>query len=94
MWHDLMFACAMYPGDLDFLTNVQGELEQQVPRILSHPSVVQINGNNEVDVAWKNWGLQESYSLDTDSEKEISGSYSRLFQTMIPRMISRFDGVP
>ena len=63
VWHDLMFACSMYPGDSLFLENVTTEVRQQLSRILSHPCVVQINGNNEVDVAWKNWGFQQERTI-------------------------------
>lgn len=94
VWHDLMFACAMYPGDDTFINNVQAELEQQLARILSHPCIVQINGNNEVDVAWKNWGIQESYSLDTKAQNEISESYKKLFQELVPSVLSSYNGIP
>ena len=58
VWQDLMFACAMYPGDSTFLKSVEEELNYQIPRISAHPSVILLNGNNEVDMAWKNWGFQ------------------------------------
>ena len=72
VWQDLMFACAMYPGDNEFLSNVENELSYQIPRITAHPSVILINGNNEVDVAWKNWGFQLQYSLSDKSQKMLS----------------------
>lgn len=94
VWQDFMFACAMYPGDPDFLENVRGELEFQIPRIASHPSVVLFNGNNEVDVAWKNWGFQVKYNLYGDAAKEIELSYERLFKQLIPSVIQRFTILP
>lgn len=94
VWHDLMFACAMYPGDERFLNNVSFELDQQLGRILNHPCVAQINGNNEVDVAWKNWGLQESYKLDEAAQAEIYKSYVALFQDLVPRRMRDYQGVP
>lgn len=30
LWHDLMFACAMYPTDTAFLHSVETEVMQQV----------------------------------------------------------------
>ena len=58
VWHDFMFACAMYPADTAFMSQVSQEIKQHIPRLASHASVVYFNGNNEVDVAWKNWGFQ------------------------------------
>lgn len=34
IWQDLMFACAMYPTDSDFLSNVTLEVTQQVDQRL------------------------------------------------------------
>jgi beta-mannosidase len=88
VWQDLMFACAMYPGDSDFLNNVETELNYQIPRITAHPSVILINGNNEVDVAWKNWGFQLQYSLSDKSQKVIEKAYTELFHTLANKVVS------
>jgi beta-mannosidase len=82
VWHDAMFACAMYPGDSMFLMNVKEELEYQLPRITAHPSVVYFNGNNEVDVAWKNWGFQAQYLLSKSDQSTIEKAYDDLFKNL------------
>ena len=82
VWQDLMFACAMYPGDEAFLKSVETELNYQIPRISAHPSVVLFNGNNEVDVAWKNWGFQKQYNLTEKDEKIIEQAYYDLFKRL------------
>jgi beta-mannosidase len=41
----------MYPGDSTFLKSVEEELNYQIPRISTHPSVILLNGNNEVDLS-------------------------------------------
>ncbi len=94
VWQDLMFACAMYPGDSVFLKNVQRELEYQIPRISSHPSVVLFNGNNEVDVAWKNWGFQKTYDLDEKASRQIEDDYNALFQELAPEIIYDRTNIP
>ena len=94
VWQDFMFACAMYPGDETFLNNVASELKYQIPRISSHPSVVLFNGNNEVDVAWKNWGFQLKYKLYGDAAKEIEESYVSLFKQLIPNTLMEFTSLP
>lgn len=94
VWHDAMFACAMYPGDSLFLTNVKTELDYQLPRLVKHPSVVYINGNNEVDVAWKNWGFQVQYLLNKNDQNVIETSYNDLFKKLIPNTLSIYSNVP
>jgi len=91
VWQDFMFACAMYPGDSAFLSSVKKELIYQVPRIGAHPSVILFNGNNEVDVAWKNWGFQSQYNLNEANQKVIEKAYIDLFQTLIPNIVSTYS---
>uniref|UniRef100_A0A915EH97 beta-mannosidase n=1 Tax=Ditylenchus dipsaci TaxID=166011 RepID=A0A915EH97_9BILA len=40
IWHDLMFACALYPTDQAFLNNVKLEVGQQINRLRHHPSIL------------------------------------------------------
>ena len=94
VWHDAMFACAMYPGDPAFLANVKDEFEFQLPRIAKHPSVVYVNGNNEVDVAWKNWGFQVQYMLSQKAQATIEKAYDDLFKTLLPNTLSRYSNLP
>ena len=94
VWQDFMFACALYPADSLFLLNVKSEMKYQIPRIAEHPSVVLFNGNNEVDVAWKNWGLQKQYHLTESDSIHISNDYRALFQEQIPGWVSSFTDIP
>jgi beta-mannosidase len=94
VWQDFMFACAMYPGDPDFLQNVKEEVAYQIPRIAAHPSVVLFNGNNEVDIAWKNWGFQVKYNLYGKDAKEIEESYDRLFKKLLPSSVAEYTSLP
>lgn len=90
VWHDFMFACAMYPGDEAFLKNVTNEIKQQIPRLAAHPSLVYFNGNNEVDVAWHNWGFQVQYHLQEKEQQEIEAAYVHLFQKTLPTYVNLF----
>ncbi len=94
VWQDLMFACAMYPGDEPFLTNVKQEFEYQIPRIASHASLTLFNGNNEVDVAWKNWGFQNKYGIFGEDAKYIESSYDKLFKQLAPAVINSNSNAP
>ncbi|MFM8597006.1 MAG: glycosyl hydrolase 2 galactose-binding domain-containing protein [Flavobacteriales bacterium] len=94
VWHDFMFACAMYPASSDFLSDLQPELQQHIPRLAAHPSLIYFNGNNEVDVAWKNWGFQTQYDLNVQQQELIAQSYQTLFQAFIPDQIKQFTNIP
>lgn len=94
VWQDFMFACAMYPGTDAFLSNVKQEIEQQISRISSHASLVYFNGNNEVDVAWHNWGFQQTYNLSKSNERLIESYYKKLFQELIPETVERLSEAP
>lgn len=94
VWEDFMFACAMYPGDDKFIANITEEFRYQVPRIAAHASVVQFNGNNEVEVAWGNWGFQIKYGLFGKSAKEIEASYDRIFKETAPNIVKEFTSIP
>jgi beta-mannosidase len=94
VWQDLMFACAMYPGDKDFLESVEKELNYQIPRISKHPSVIYFNGNNEVDVAWKNWGFQIKYLIGPKMQKKMEQDYVNLFKILAPNTIKKHTILP
>ena len=77
VWQDFMFA-NMMPGDSTFKQNVMGEVKAQIDRIALHPSVALFCGDNELDVAWKNWGWQDRYSLNAEDSTFIYADYARL----------------
>lgn len=48
VWQDFMFACNLYPCTEEFLANVAEEVDHQVRRLSSHPSIVLWCGDNEL----------------------------------------------
>ncbi len=48
VWQDFMFACNLYPSTEDFLENVAREVDYQVKRLSSHPSIALWCGDNEL----------------------------------------------
>lgn len=91
VWQDFMFACAMYPGDTAFLNNVRGELQDNIRRLRHHPSLAMWCGNNEIEVAWHNWGWQQEYRLDPGDSTRIWQDYLALFEDLIPRELAELD---
>lgn len=51
LWHDMMFACSLYPVNELFLDLIKKETENQVIRLRYHPSIIVWAGNNENEVA-------------------------------------------
>lgn len=47
VWQDFLFACAAYPEEEPFRSEVEAEARQNVSRIMPHPSLALWNGSNE-----------------------------------------------
>ncbi|MEO3745482.1 glycoside hydrolase family 2 protein [Plantactinospora sp. B5E13] len=56
---DFLFACAAYPEEEPFASEVRAEAAEQVVRLASHPSLVAWFGNNENIWGWHDWDWQE-----------------------------------
>ena len=87
VWQDFMFACAMYPGDKDFLENVKQEAIGNVKRLRNHASIALWCGNNENSEGWHRWGWQADRS---DAEKaEIWSNYLKVFDSILPNTVAK-----
>ncbi len=91
VWQDFMFACAMYPGDEDFLDNVQQEAFDQVIRLKNHPSIALWAGNNENSEGWHRWGWQDGKT--EDQKKEIWSNYQKVFDSILPYTVDHLTDV-
>jgi beta-mannosidase len=80
IWHDLMFACAMYPATLigRELESIQQELEDNLIRIRNHPSIALWSGNNEVWIGWQEWGWKNGH--DTLEIYQLERMYKQIFK--------------
>ena len=95
VWQDLMFNGTMYPGDSMFKDAVTSEVNAQAMRLNNHPSLALWCGNNEIEVAWHNWGWQQKYNLHGEDSAQQWRAYLSLFDTLIPAALSnRNAGVP
>ncbi len=81
VWQDFMFACAAYPQDEPFLSEVRTEVEENVARLRHHPSVVLWCGNNENEWIWTR---EANAPL-----KEMPGY--RLYHREFPAWLKRLD---
>lgn len=91
VWQDLMFANAMVPDDDPFVNNVREEVEEQVRRLQHHASLALWCGNNEVDVAWHNWGWQRGYGMSVADSARMRNAYVALFEEAVPQWIWVLD---
>jgi|Deesub1362B_J571_1020462.scaffolds.fasta_scaffold00001_593 beta-mannosidase len=85
VWQDFMFACALYPGDDEFLANVRQEVEDQVRRLRYHPCLALWCGNNECEEGWFHWGWQKNLPAS------VWDDYEKLFHELIPGVIEQLD---
>lgn len=58
VWQDFAFACAAYPEEL-LSAEVTAEATANVDRLMSHPSLLVWNGNNECLMGWHDWDWPE-----------------------------------
>lgn len=92
VWQDFMFACSMYPGNIDFLNNVRAEATQNVQRLRNHACLALWCGNNEMEYAWaqgheeRGWGWKQLYN--TQQRAEIWQAYDTLFHHILPKVVN------
>ncbi|MBL7954151.1 MAG: hypothetical protein JNJ91_03865 [Flavobacteriales bacterium] len=70
VWQDFMIA-NLVPAEGDFLKNIKAEAYEHVSRMKHHPCLALHCGNNELRVAWQNWGWQERYGLNGGEARRI-----------------------
>jgi beta-mannosidase len=91
VWQDFMFAGGMYPADPAFQANVRNEVIGEVLRLRRHASLALWCGNNEMDVAWHNWGWQAKYGLHGADSAEVWDNYLRIFKGDIPELLAQYQ---
>lgn len=84
VWQDFMFACQAYPFFKDdFLTNVKREIDYNVKRISSHPSLALWCGNNEIEDMHMGWANMVKYVSWTE----------KFFYTILEPEIRKIDAL-
>lgn len=86
LWHDLMFACAMYPANDDFLGLVREEVRSEVRRIQHHPSIAIFATNNENEVA-----LRQNWYGTYSRFEEFAEDYRKLYVETVVDEIKKQD---
>lgn len=74
VWQDFMLS-NLVPAEGALLDNIRQEAKEQAARFALHPCAALLCGNNELEVAWGNWGWQEKYDLHgADSARVIDSN--------------------
>lgn len=82
VWQDFMFACLMYPFyDPEFSKTVSTEIECNIKRIKTHPSLALWCGNNEIEFMF-------SY---LPQNTELVKSYVKFFYETLPTKLNELD---
>lgn len=87
VWQDFMFACALYPGDKTFLSNVRQEASQQIVRMRNRTSLALWCGNNEISEGWFNWHWQETLGYNAEDSIHLCRQYEKLFHELLPDLV-------
>ncbi|MGN0447761.1 MAG: glycosyl hydrolase 2 galactose-binding domain-containing protein [Acutalibacteraceae bacterium] len=83
LWQDFCFACQAYPFFNEaFLENVKAEVEFNVKRLKSHPSLALWCGNNEIETMSMGWINFPKYIKWTE----------KFFYDILPAWVSDLDG--
>lgn len=83
VWQDFLFACAAYPEEEPFATEVEAEARDNVSRLMSHPSLALWNANNENLWFW--------FVHDWETVLEGKTWGDRYYFDILPRVIADLD---
>ncbi|MCM4076743.1 glycoside hydrolase family 2 protein [Paractinoplanes hotanensis] len=80
---DFLFACAAYPEEEPFRSEIEAEARENVVRLASHPSLVVWTGNNENLWGYEDWGWKP----------ELNGRTwgSGFYYDLLPRVVAELD---
>jgi beta-mannosidase len=84
VWQDFLFACAAYPENENFITEVKAEATEAINRLASHASLVLWCGGNECIEGFQHWGWKEP--LDGKAWG------SKYYFDILPTLINTLDG--
>ena len=66
VWQDFLFACCTYRLTPETRRSVEREVRDNLTRIRHHACLGLLCGNNEMEIAWTNWGIPQNERLRQD----------------------------
>eukprot|EP00742_Colponemidia_sp_Colp-10_P006557 GILJ01007028.1.p1 GENE.GILJ01007028.1~~GILJ01007028.1.p1 ORF type:complete len:815 (-),score=140.55 GILJ01007028.1:151-2388(-) len=89
VWQDLMFASALYPPTDVFLKDIAGEVQYQVRRLSTHPSVVLWCGNSGIEEGLAHHWWPVAQKGHTQEFVEID--YNDTFVNIVQKVVQKED---
>ncbi|MDP4859078.1 MAG: hypothetical protein NWQ77_02415 [Schleiferiaceae bacterium] len=89
LWVDFSFAGTAYPTSGPVFEEMKQEVERQAARLSAYPSVVLLCGNNELEVAWNNWGWQKKYGIHGQDSLQMAQGMQSFFREFVPTVLAR-----
>ncbi|MHC6228749.1 glycoside hydrolase family 2 protein [Arthrobacter sp. MMS24-T111] len=83
VWQDFLFACAGYPEEGPLYDEVAREAQDNVVRLMHHPSLVLWNGNNECFWGFWDWNWKQ--------ELDGRGWGRRYYTDLLPAVVAELD---
>jgi beta-mannosidase len=83
VWQDFPFACAAYPEEEPFASEVEAEARDNIVRLAPHPSLVVWNGNNENIEGFSDWGWRDGLEGRTWG--------AGFYYDLLPRVVAELD---
>ncbi|MEV3934673.1 glycoside hydrolase family 2 protein [Glycomyces sp. NPDC049804] len=81
---DFPFACAAYPEEEPFWSEVEAEARDNLARLAPHPSLVTWTGNNENLWGWHDWDWQGRLG-----DRTWGAGY---YHDLLPKLVAEVDG--
>ncbi|MEM7738909.1 MAG: glycoside hydrolase family 2 TIM barrel-domain containing protein, partial [Deinococcota bacterium] len=89
VWQDFLFACAAYPEEEPYWSEVAAEARYQVTRLSPHPSLVLWNGNNENLWGYVSWDWQPQLEQQNGSHERTWGR--GYYLDLLPNIVNELD---
>lgn len=83
VWQDFLFACAAYPEEEPYATEVEAEARDNISRLMRHPSLALWNGNNENLWFW--------FLHDWETKLEGKSWGERFYFDLLPGLVAELD---
>ncbi len=85
VWQDLMYACGVYELSDAFAASIAKETADNMRRLRHHASLGMWCGNNELEVAWVEWGWSQTM------KPRHKADYLHLFEGLLPKLAAEYD---
>ncbi len=84
IWQDHLFACGVYDFSDEFKENITYEIKDNMKRLRHHASLGLWCGNNELELAWNEWGWERF-------GEKLKKDYLRQFEEHMPEIAKEVD---